>query len=72
MRQMVFANVFVEGWAVYPDVYSFFDQPDKVVFLSPHYGKIINGSVMTCDSIMVMYGGGVLQMLFKPFTKCSG
>ena len=31
MRQMVFANIFVEGWTVYPNVYSLFDQPDKIV-----------------------------------------
>ena len=28
MRQMVFANIFVEGWTIYPNVYSFFDLPD--------------------------------------------
>ena len=72
MRQMVFANIFVEGWTVYPNVYSLFDQPDKIVFLSPHYGEIINSGVMTCDGSVVMYGGGVFQMLFKPFTKGSG
>ena len=72
MRQMVFANVFVEGWTVYPNVYSFFDQPDKIMLLSPHYGEIINSGVMTCDGGMVMYGGGVFQMFFKPFTKGSG
>ena len=69
MRQMVFANIFVEGWTIYPNVYSFFDQPDIIVFLSPHYGEVINSGVMTCDGSMVMYGGGVFQMLFKPFTK---
>ena len=41
MWQMVFANVLIEGWIVYPYVYSFFDQPDVVVLLSPHYGEII-------------------------------
>ena len=40
MWQMAFANILVEGWIVYPNVYSFFDQPDIVVLLSPHYGEI--------------------------------
>ena len=26
---MVFANIFVKGWIVYPYVYNFFDQPHK-------------------------------------------
>ena len=69
---MVFANILVKGWIVYPNVYSFFDQPNIVVLLSPHYGEIINSGVMTCDGSVVMYGGGVFQMLFKPFTKGSG
>ena len=64
---MVFANILVEGWIVYPNVYSFFNQPDIVVLLSPHYGEIINSGIMTCDGTVVMYGG--FQMLFKPFTK---
>ena len=42
------------------------------MLLSPHYSEIIKGSIMTCDGIVVMYGGGVFQMLFKPFTKGSG
>ena len=60
MRQMVFANIFVQEWIVYPYVYSFFDQPHKVVILSLHYTEVINGSIMTCDGIMVIDGGGVL------------
>ena len=28
---MVFANIFVKGWIVYPNVYSFFDQPDVMM-----------------------------------------
>ena len=61
MWQMVFANILVEGWIVYPNVYSFFDQPDIVVLLSPHYGEIINSGIMTCDGSVVMYGGGVFK-----------
>ena len=60
MRQMVFANVFVEGWIINPNVHSFFYQPHKVVILSPHYTEIINGGIMTCDGIVVMDGGGLL------------
>ena len=44
----------------------------KVVLLSPHYSEIINSGIMTCDGSVVMYGGGVIQMLFKPFNKASG
>ena len=54
MWQMVFANVLIEGWIVYPNVYSFFDQPNVVMLLSPHYSEIIKGSIMTCDGIVVM------------------
>ena len=57
---MVFANIFVEGWIVYPYVYSLFDQPHKVVILSPHYTEVINGSIMICDGIVAIDGGGVL------------
>ena len=28
---MVFATILVEGWIVYPNVYSFFDQPDTTI-----------------------------------------
>ena len=31
MRQMVFANILVEGWIIHPYVYSLFDQPHEVV-----------------------------------------
>ena len=27
--------IFVEGWTIYPNLYSFFDQPDIIVLLSP-------------------------------------
>ena len=60
MWQMVFANIFVEAWIIYPYVYSLFDQPHEVVILSPHYTEVINGGIMTCDGIMVIDGGGVL------------
>ena len=36
MWQMVFANILVEGWIVYPNVYSFFDQPDIVCSTKQH------------------------------------
>ena len=51
MWQMVFANVLIEGWIVYPNVYSFFDQPDVVVLLSPHYGEIIIIYRYKCDRV---------------------
>ena len=31
------------------------------MLLSPHYSEIIKGSIMTCDGIVVMYGGGVFK-----------
>ena len=54
---MVFANIFVEGWIIYPYVYSLFDQSHEVVILSPHYTEAINSGIMTCDGIMVIDGG---------------
>ena len=60
MWQMVFANIFVEGWIVNPYVYSFLDQPRKVVILSPHHTEVVNCGVMTCDVVMVKDRRGVL------------
>ena len=37
MRQMVFDYVFVQGWIIYPNVYSFLYQPHEVLILPPHY-----------------------------------
>ena len=54
MRQMVFANILVEGWIIHPYVYSLFDQPHEVVILSPHHTEVVNCGVMTCDGVMVM------------------
>ena len=54
MWQMVFANVFVEGWTIDPYVYSLFNQPHEVVILSPHYTEVINSGIMTCDGTMVI------------------
>ena len=59
MRQMVFANIFVEGWIIHPYVYSLFDQPHEVVILSPHHTEVVNCGVMTCDGAMVKDRGGV-------------
>ena len=47
----------VEGWCYCP-VYTFY------VWLMLVW--------LVCDGSMVMYGGGVFQMLFKPLTKGSG
>ena len=60
MRQMVFANIFVEGWIIHNYVYSLLDQPHKVIILSPHYTEVINSGIMTCDGIMVKDRGGGL------------
>ena len=69
---MVFAYVFVQGWTIDPNVYSFLYQPHEVLILPPHYAEIIKCSVMTCDVTVVIDWGGMLDMLFKPLTKCPG
>ena len=60
MRQIVLANVLIEGWIVHPCVYSFFDGSDEVLILFPHNAEIFNGGAMTCDVVMVIYWGGDL------------
>ena len=72
MRQMVFAYVFVQGWTVDPYVYSFLYQPHEVLILPPHYAKVVKCSAMTCDVTVVIDWGGVLEMFFKPLSKCPG
>ena len=73
MWQMVFANVSYLRDGLFTLMYiASLDQPDVVVLLSPHYGEIIKGGVMTCDGIVVMYGGGFFKCSVKPFTKGSG
>ena len=57
MRQMVLAYVCIEGWIVHPDVYCLFDGSNEVLILPPHNAEIVNGNVMTCDVLMVMYWG---------------
>ena len=46
MRQMVFANIFVEGWTIYPNVYSFFEEEaiKEAIYIrvnSPSHGNNI-------------------------------
>ena len=57
---MVLAYVLIEGWIVHPDVYCLFDGSDEVLVIPPHNTKILNGGVMTCDVLIVMYWGGGL------------
>ena len=72
VRQMVFAYISIEGWIIHPDVNSFFYGSDEVLILSPHNAEVLDGGIMTCDVLMVIYWGGGLQMLLKPLTKSSG
>ena len=51
---MVFAYIFVQGWIVDPDVYSFLYQPHEVLILPPYYTEVIKCSVMTCDVTVVI------------------
>ena len=72
MRQMVLACVFVQGWTVNPNVYSFLYRPHEVLILPPHYAKVVKCSAMTCDVTVVIDWGGALEMFFKPLSKCPG
>ena len=56
MRQMVLAY----GWIVHPDVNSLFDGSNEVLILPPHNTEIINGGIITCDGLVVIYWGGGL------------
>ena len=71
VRQMVFANVLVEGWIIHPYVYCFFDSSDQVLVLPPRNAEVVNGGIMTSDGKMVMHWGGGLQMFSEPLSKCS-
>ena len=61
---MVLSYISVEGWIVHPDINSFFYGCDEVVVLSPHNAEILDGDIMTCDVMMVMYWGGGLLITF--------
>ena len=69
---MVLAHISVKGWTVHPDINGFFYGSDEVVVLSPHNADILDGDIMTCDVMMVMYWGRGLLMFLQPLTKCSG
>ena len=69
---MVPAHISVKGWIVHPNINSFLNGSDEVVVLSPHNTEILDGDVMTCGGVMVMYWGGGLLMFLQPLTKCSG
>ena len=68
---MVLAYISIEGWIIHPIVNSLFDGSDEVLVLPPYNADIVNGGVMTCDVLVVMYWGGDLQMFLKPLTKSS-
>ena len=69
MRQIILAYISVKGWIVHPDINSFFYGSDEVLVLSPHNDEILDGDIMTCDVMMVMYWGGGLLMFLQPLTK---
>ena len=71
MWQMVFANIFVQGWTVHPNINWFFNSSDEVLILPPHNAEISNVGFMACDVMMVIYWGGGLEVLFIPPTKGS-
>ena len=52
---MVFAYISIQGWIIHPDVNSFFYGSDEVLVLSPHNAEVLNGGIMTCDVLMVIY-----------------
>ena len=37
--------------------------------LPPHYLEVMLDGGMTCVMVMMMYGGGILQVLFESFSK---
>ena len=43
----------------------------EVLVLSPQYGEVVNGDIMTRDVEMVIYGGWGLEMFFVPLFKIS-
>ena len=69
MRQLVLAYVSVEGWITDPYVYSFLNQPHKVVILSTHYTEVVQCSGMTCDATVVINWGRGLEMFSIPLSK---
>ena len=71
MRQMVFAYVLIQGWTIDSYEHWFFYQPGEVLLLPTHYAEISKWGSMTWGVAVVMYGGGGLQMLFIPLSKCS-
>ena len=52
---MVLAYVSIEGWIIHPDVNSLFNGSDEVLVLPPHSTEIINGGIMTCGVLVVIY-----------------
>ena len=61
VRQMVLAYISIKEWIVHPDVNSFFYGSDEVLVLSPHNAEILNGRIMTCDVLVVIYWGGTFR-----------
>ena len=57
---MVLAYVSIEGWIIPPDVNSLYNSCDEVLVLPPHNTEIINGGIMTCGVLVVIYWGGGL------------
>ena len=37
--------------------------------LPPYYLEVLLGGAMTCVAAMMIYGGGILQVLFESFSK---
>ena len=68
---MVLAYVFVKGWIIDPYVQCLFYPSVEVLDFPPHYVEIFNGDIVTSGVIMVIYGGGCLEVFFDPLSKCS-
>ena len=47
MRQLVLANVPIEGWVINPYEYGLLDGSGDIVCLPIHYGEIVQFIVMT-------------------------
>ena len=71
MWEVVFPNIRIEGWVVYPYVHSFADGPGQAFFFSANNFKVLHRCFMAASTLKYKYWGWGLQMFFESFTKGS-
>ena len=69
VRQLVLADVPIEGWIIDSDVHGLLDSSCDVVCLPTHNGEVVNPGMMTCGVGMVMDGERGPEMFLEPFPK---